>query len=609
MGITRKNLHFVTAIALGSTAVVATFASCTDSYRGAATTSTGGGTSSSTASTGGAGGEGGLFMEAGPPCDLTCSNDLKSVVDCNGVIKTPCTVDQGCSSGKCIDDPCKAAEESKSSRGCDYWALKTAQRLQADGACFAAFVANTWGKAVHLQVERNGVMLAPETFAYIPTVQGQAITYTPYDAVKGLDVGEVAILFLARNQMGGSVVDCPKPAAVSTEAGVIGTGRGTAFHITADYPVVAYQIDPYGGGQAAVTSATLLLPTSSWDTNYVAINAYKSAEPDGFTGGNPSLDILAFQDGTDVKILPNVDILAGTNVAAGTANTEVTYTLNKGEFLQITQPKELTGSPIESTKPVGVFGASSCMTVPNGLNDCDSAQQQLAPVKALGSEYAAVRYRGRGADIDGGVPEEAPPWRLVGAVKGTKLIWTPSAPVGAPTTLDLGQVAEFPSTGPFVVASQDAEHPFYLGGYMTGSEPYNGEGGPEWVTVIPPSQYLDHYVLFTDPTYPETSLVVVRTPSKVDQKFAEVTLACGGVLTGWQQLGAYEYTRVDLVTGDFMSVNGCTNGRQEMNSALPFGVTVWGWGNTQQTKRVSYAYPAGAGFQPINKVVVPAIPQ
>jgi hypothetical protein len=95
----------------------------------------------------------------------------------------------------------------------------------------------------------------------------------------------------------------------------------------------------------------------------------------------------------------------------------------------------------------------------------------------------------------------------------------------------------------------------------------------------------------------------------VDNKFADVTLGCGGILTGWEKIGAYEYARVDLVTKDFMGVNGCTNGRQEMSSDLPFGVTVWGWGNTQQTKRVSYAYPAGAGFQPINEVFVPATPK
>jgi len=602
VAITRNNLHFGTAVAIGFSSLIVAFASCTDSYRGDVLSSAGGGTATSSAVTVGGGGEGGLFMEGGPPvCDETCSNDLKSVIDCHGLPIKTCTVDEGCSNSKCIPDPCKAAEESKSSYGCDYWALKTAQRLQADGACFAAFVANTWGKPVHIAVERGGVPLAPAMFAYIPTVQGQAITYTPYDAVKGLDVGAVAILFLSRNDTGGSVVDCPKPAAVNTEAGVVGTGRGTAFHITSDYPVVAYQIDPYGGGTAATTSATLLLPTSSWDTNYIAVNAYKASE--AIFDGNPSLDVVAYQDNTEVKILPKVDIIAGMNVIAGMANTPVTYTLNKGEFLQITQPKELTGSPIESTKPVGVFGASSCITVPTGVNDCDSAQQQLAPVKALGSEYAAVRYRGRGGK------DESPPWRLVGAVKDTKLTWSPMAPLDAPSTLDLGQVAEFPSTGQFVVTSQDAEHPFYLGGYMTGSEGFNGEGGPEWVNVIPPSQYLNHYVLFTDPTYPETSLVVVRTPSKLDEKFADVTLACAGPLAGWQKVGNYEFTRVDLVTGDFMSVNGCTNGRQEMSSALPFGVTVWGWGNTQQTKRVSYAYPAGAGFQPINQVVVPTIPQ
>jgi IgGFc binding protein len=600
---TRSNFHLVLGIAIGCTSLLATFASCTDSYRGDLATSAGGGGTTSSSMVSGSGGEGGVTIEAGPPCNNTCSNDLKNVVDCYGNIVTPCTVDQGCADAKCIDDPCKAAEESKSSYGCDYWALKTALRPQADGACFAAFVANTWGKPVHLKVDRGGAVLAPETFTYIPSGQGQAVTYTPYNAAKGLDVGEVAIMFLARKKMGGSVVDCPKPAALSTEAGVVGTGRGSAFHITSDYPVVAYQIDPYGGGQAAVTSATLLLPTSAWDTNYIAINAYKSAEPD-FAGGNPSLNILAYQDGTDVQILPKVNILAGPSVVPAVANTSVTYKLNKGEYLQITQPQELTGSPILSTKPIGVFGASTCMTVPIGKNDCDSAQQQLAPVKALGSEYAAVRYRSRST------VEETPPWRIVGAVDGTTLTWTPKAPAGAPSKIGLGEVAEFTSAGPFVVASQDAEHPFYLGGYMTGGEDFMGEGDPDWVNIIPPSQYLNRYVLFTDPTYPETSLVVVRTPSKTDKtKFADVTLACGGILTGWEKFGDYEYARVELVTKDFMGVNGCTNGRQEMSSDLPFGVTVWGWGNTQQTKLVSYAYPAGAGFQPINKVVVPPIPQ
>jgi hypothetical protein len=540
----------------------------------------------------------------GGDCDPnpTCSNDLTRVVDCKGQVLSTCGAEEGCASGKCIPGPCAAAEASKSSYGCDYWALKTALRAQADGACFAAFITNTWAKPVHIQVERGGQPL-PDGFIYIPVTQGQTVDYVPYDPVNGLAVGQVAILFLARSPFGGSVVDCPRPAAIGKEVGVTGTGLGEAFHITTDYPVVSYQIVPYGGAQAYVTSATLLLPTSAWDTNYVAVNAYASAAPD-YDGGDPSLNILAHQNGTTVTIVPKRDITGSASVASAPAGEAMTYKLDKGQYLQITQPAELTGSPIESDKPVAVFGGSACMAVPTGQTDCDSAQQQLAPVRATGSSYAAVRYKDRVP----GVPE-SPPYRLVGLVDGTKLQWDPAAPPGVPKSIDLGQVVEFTPGGAFVVKSQDADHPFYLGGYMTGGKPFNGVGDPEWVNIIPPAQYLDHYVLFTDPTYPETSLVVIRKPSRVDGSFADVELDCAGKLGGWQKVGEYEYTRVDLVTGDFEGVGACANGRQEMVSALPFGVTVWGWGTTQQTKLVSYAYPAGAGFQPINQVVVSAIPK
>jgi len=544
-----------------------------------------------------------LDMDAGD-CDPapTCSNDLNHVVDCKGQVLVTCGPEEGCVNGKCELGPCAAAKASKSSYGCDYWALKTPLRPQADGACFAAFVANTWAKPVHLKVEFAGQAL-PDGFIYVPVTQGQTVDYVPYDPVVGLPVGQVAILFLARSPLGGSVVDCPRPAAVGKEMGVSGTGLGAAFHITTDYPVVSYQIVPYGGAQAYVTSATLLLPTSAWDKNYVAVNAYGTSAP-AYPGGDPSLNILAHEDGTMVTIRPKVDITGSADVATALAGYPATYKLDKGQHLQILQPGELTGSPIEADKPIAVFGGSACMSVPAGKKDCDSAQQQIPPVRALGSTYVAVRYKDRSA----GMPE-SPPYRLVGVVAGTKLAWEPAAPPGVPKMIGLGQVIELTPDGDFIVRSQDAEHPFYLGGYMTGGQSFDGIGDPEWVNIIPPAQYLDHYVLFTDPTYPETSLVVIRTPSRVNNSFADVELACAGKLGGWQKLGAYEYTRVNLVTGDFQGVGGCANGRQEMTSALPFGVTVWGWGTTQQTKLVSYAYPAGAGFQPINTVSVPVIPK
>ena len=555
------------------------------------------------------GGTGGIDLTTiassgvGGACGYGCSADLKSILDCNGNVLGECTGDQGCANGTCIDNPCEAAEVSKSSYGCDYYSLETDLILEGAGACFAAFVANTWSVPVHISVEYGGQQLPTANFTRIPQGQGQSLSYAPYDPVAGLPVGEVAILFLSR-QTNGALIDCPVAPAVAIDAAVHGTGRGQAFHITTDRPVVAYQILPYGGGASAATSATLLLPTSAWDTNYIAINAYPKSQA-VFEAG-PSLDILAKEDNTEVTILPKVNIMAGTGVQAAAAGQPVTYTLNRGEYIQFTQEQELTGSPIQASKPIGVFGGASCLNVPVGAVACDSAHQQIPPVRALGSEYAGVRYRGRA-----GGQNETPPWRIVGAVDGTQLIWTPTIPAGAPSQLNLGDVYEFNASGPFVVASQDKDHPFYAAAYMTGGDMFAGEGDPEWVNVIPTAQYLDSYVFFTDPTYSETSLVVVRRPGS-DGMFAEVNLDCAGPLTGWEPIGPYEFTRVDLVTGNFQNVGACSNGRHEIRSDLPFGVTVWGWGSPAaglfSTVYVSYAYPAGASVQSINQVVVPPIP-
>jgi hypothetical protein len=388
--------------------------------------------------------------------------------------------------------------------------------------------------------------------------------------------------------------------------------------------VVAYQILPFGGGPSAFTSATLLLPTSAWDTDYVAVNAYRAGTID--TNAEPFLNILAKEDATSVTINPNVDIIGGGGVEAATKNQEKVYVLNKGQFLQIEQKEELTGSPIKSDKAIGVWGGSSCLYIPQDKEACDSAQQQIPPVKALGSEYVGVSFRPRGNGSETKIP-----WRIVGAVDGTMLTWeTPEGapiPDTVPAEISFGTIVEFEHPGEFIVRSQDEAHPFYLSAYMTGGQSYNNEGDPDWVNVIPPAQFLDNYVLFADPTYPETNLVVVRTRSKINtETFKDVTLDCLGGGNGaideskWKPLGGdpkepgshkYEYARVDLVTGNFQGVDGCSNGRREMSSALPFGVTVWGWGSkaAQGTQLVSYAYPAGASVQPINKVEIVTDPK
>jgi hypothetical protein len=231
----------------------------------------------------------------------------------------------------------------------------------------------------------------------------------------------------------------------------------------------------------------------------------------------------------------------------------------------------------------------------------------IPPVKALGNEYVGVMFRPR-------VPGDEAIWHLVGAVDGTQLTY--SSPVGGPATLSAGQQVDFTTAHPFVVKSQDMDHVFMLFTYMSGAQwdklaDTSGYGDPDFVLGVPPQQYMSDYVFFTDPTYPETNLVVVRAPN-ASGFFDDVTLDCAGALTGWQPVGDYEWTRIDLIRHDFVKQGNCSTGRHEMKSKSRFGLWVWGWGTpetTTFTKYVSYGYPGGMNVQPINQVVIPTTPK
>jgi hypothetical protein len=465
-------------------------------------------------------------------------------------------------------------------------------------SCFVSFVANTSKLPAHITATYQNGPINLAQYAKIPSGSGKALTYGNYDPNAGLAPGQVAILFLGGNQGSG----CPVQPAIPG-AQLLGTTRGWSFEIATDQPVVAYQMLPYGGGSAAVTGATLLLPTSAWDKNYVGAEAYKASIA---AQTPPTMTIVASEEGTNVTILPKVAITAGNGVPAGTANQPVTYGLSAGEALQISQNGELSGSPIQSDKPIAVFAGHRCLNVPADVSYCDHAEQQIPPVRALGSEYAAVSHRQRSS-----VPEN-PLYRIIGAVDGTALTYDP--PVNGPAAVNLGDVVEFNSQQPFVVKSQDKDHPFLLVTYMSGSGAVtDGYGDADFVRITAAGQYLKRYVFFTDPTYPETNLVVVRQKGK--NGFSDVKLDCAGTLSGWAPVGSsgeYEMVRTDLVRHNFQPQGACDNGRHEMTSDEPFGLWIWGWGTPETdifTENVSYGYPAGENVVPINDVVVPPVPK
>ncbi len=531
-----------------------------------------------------------------------CSSDLHSVLDEYNQEITRCGPDEGCLEAKCVP-ACDSAAGNKSSIGCDYLTIPP-PFFSGSTACFAAFIANTWGSDVTLSVEHVGQALDVPSFAYLPQGSGSTMQYQPlFGGV--VPSGKVAMVFLSNES--SSACSGNVRTAKSTSA-VKGTGASKAFRIKSTAPIVAYDIFPYGGGATAVTSATLLIPTTAWGDNYIGTTAYSN------NTGVPWLAFTAREDNTEVTINPVVAITGGNGVKGTPQGVPITYTLSAGEYVKLEQTADLIGSPIQSNKPIGLWAGNTCAQVPTGKVACDGLHQQMPPIQSFGSKYVGVHYRDRYE----GTPE-SPPYRVIGAVDGTTLTFTPPI-TGAPTTLKSGQMVEFRAKDAFVVESQDDKHPFYVASYMSGCEDAKGSGAfsdcrgdPEFVNVVPPTQYLSSYTFFTDPTYPETNLVYVRGKG-IDDKFHDVNLDCVGVISGWTAIAGtdFEWTRVDLVKGNFQKQGTCDNGLHESKSDSPFGLTVWGWGSSASSgfssQAVSYGYPAGASVIPINSVVVKPVP-
>jgi hypothetical protein len=260
----------------------------------------------------------------------------------------------------------------------------------------------------------------------------------------------------------------------------------------------------------------------------------------------------------------------------------------------------MTGTVIQSDKPVSFTGGNGYICYTSATSSgggCDSAHQQIAPISAQSNLYVAPPYADRG-----GIPESIP-YRIVGAVDGTQLVYDP--PVAGPATINSGQRVDFEAIGAFTVTSQDEDHPFYVGQVMTGcfTGSNTGLGDEEFVNILPPAQFLKKYVFFTDPSYPTTNLVLTRV--KAADGYKDVSVDCLGVVGGWQTVDAadtYQVTNVDLIRGGVSNM-GCTNGPHSAESEGQFGVMVWGLDNYS-----SYAYPAGGNVATINNVVVPPIP-
>ncbi|AKU95110.1 hypothetical protein AKJ09_01774 [Labilithrix luteola] len=523
-----------------------------------------------------------------PACLLQCSPDFRSVVrSCDDVVVETCPPELGCADARCIE-PCAAAAVAKSSLGCEFYLQPPPVSQAYANSCYAAYIVNSWNTPVDVVLEHDGrpLDLSGAVYRFVPGTANIERSEGP------IPPGDAVVVFLASAPPASTSevhVDCPAGTRPALDFWPLpkGTGRASSLHLTSNVPVSLSTVYPFGGAASHYPSATLLLPVATWGKQHIVVEPWQKIL--GYSE-SPGVQIVASEENTDVTVVPNVDIQDGVAIVGGKRGAALKYHLSRGEVLQISQAEELSGSLVDANKPISLFGGHDCMFIPSDVRACDSAQQQIPAFEQWGSEYVAVRYRGRSGD------NEASPYRIVAAVDGTVLTYDPAPPTGAPSQMNAGKVVTFWTDSPFVVRSQDAEHPFYLAAYMSGANtiPNNALGDPEFVNVVPAGQYMSAYMFYADPTYTETSLVLIR--AKSTKGFEDVWLDCaGGPVEGWTAVdsaGRFEYRRVDLARagghGETFPGGTCANGLQRMRSKGPFTATLWGWSDW-----ASYAYPGG----------------
>ncbi len=387
-----------------------------------------------------------------------------------------------------------------------------------------------------------------------------------------------------------------------------------AYRITATQPVSAYQFDPLEYQQMGMrfsntNDASLLLPTVALTGNYLVLGHQSWYVTAGF------VDIVGTSaTPTTVTVTTRSPIAAGTGVPAAAAGSTQTYTVNRGDVIQLVgtagyspsctsdprcgmfpcanfcpyDPEDFTGTVITATAPVAVFSGADCTNIsnPTTMTDpggscpaCDHLEEQMFPTETWGREVVVTQFQDRGSF---GTTE---PYivRIMSRENANTISFTPSS-AHATVVLNRGQFTEFCTTSDFMVSSTQ---PILVGQYMVGQNQttcgtcsttagsFPTDGDPSFTLDVPTPQYRRDYNFVVPNSYTVNMINVVgRTGAMI--LLDGVPLAGSG----------------SVVSGTVWSVwrQAVTPGSHSMSTpgADGFGLEVLG--NARYT---SYAYPGG----------------
>lgn len=349
------------------------------------------------------------------------------------------------------------------------------------------------------------------------------------------------------------------PSAARLGEGSSGDPEDLGIHITTS--------DDVSVSARFSTSATggdlLALPTDALTQDYLAL-AWKAPGRDAETMFS-EFAVLATEDDTEVTITS-----AAATTSGRAPGDSWTTTLSKGQALPVvSKTGDLSGSVISATKPVAVFGAHSCATIPNNQTlFCDYVLEQLPGSDTWGTSFLTVPLKPRTGDT----------FRML-ASKDSTAVSVDGVPVA---NLDRGEFHEQILSAASVIT---ATHPILVAQYANGFQ-YDGTIGDPAMLVVPATeQFLDSYT-FSVPGGFQTNTINVIAPSAAvgAVKLDDVAIPAGS----FSPIGGSGYSGAQVDT---------TAGGHSVTSPQPVGVAVYGFtGRSDFAGNEGFGFPAGYGL-------------
>jgi hypothetical protein len=486
-----------------------------------------------------------------------CSGD--TVYNCNpdgtvGSMVQQCAF-EACSGGAC-QDPCGAAAQNRSYIGCEYWPVDLDNAIEVLGepislggppSCDAytsgtGFTASTptlqvclmaggpFGNTVEGLCDYGGDCSAsPGTTCSSDQVCTLDAEHSPFAVVVANPDPSASAMVTLSNASGQSTTVMVAPGAVqsifpqmaglpdqSLDNSMLGP---KAYKLVSDHPIVAYQFNPLDNVGVFSNDASLLIPSSAYDTNYYTVTYATLARRPMEHDYNGYVTIVASGPGsTTVMVTPTAAVRAGMNVPAIAKGTTQSFSLNQFDVLNLesVEPNptsgdsgDLTGTVITASQPVGVFGGTEATGIspPGSSGNCcaDHLEDQIFPASTWGKAYAIARSQMRRSEPD--------LLRIIAQKAGTTVTFNPAPVSGSCGTLNAGQFCDVWIQGDTEVTGSE---PIMVGHYIVSvglsTDTTNPPGDPAIDFAVPteqfrlnyqflvPSQYMSNYISLVAPT-------------------------------------------------------------------------------------------------------------